>query len=863
MAKFNDKISTRINSQLPEFVIEQHPKFAKFLKVYYQLLESAEIKVTSIENTDGLLLESETGQINNLVLNATGIGTARTQLNIGDKLILEESIFGKFEVGEVVKGQTSGATANVIVEDLSNGRLFISAQNKFKLNEVLVGQSSGAQCVLNQYRPNPVQNIQELINFKDPDKTISDFLTSFRDEFLATLPEILANDVDKRNLIKNIRSLYRLKGTQKGHQLFFRLLFNEDSETIYPREQLLRLSDGKFDTQKVMRVVDSNGDMSDLIGREIFGITSRATAIVENVIKFQIGSTNVSELILNEDTINGTFTIGETIRGTKTNESEFFVKAIVSGLISDKTITNDGNLYQLLDPITSTGGGEAAVFSIDATGDGKVDEIIIDNPGTDYEIGDELTFNNANTNGAGASGFVSVVNGGITGETNTDAEHIVLEDETGLGDNYSGNKIVQESGTGVNDITDIFISNQGSGYKFLPQVSVSSSTGSNANVKSFGSDIGRIIGVKTNELGINYQNSPSPELNFVSNIIIVNASGAFSQNATITSSGGTSGKVISYDENLGLLKVQTTTGSFNVGETLSGAGTGTIAKLDRATTTLGVKPVVDTDGRFINEDGHVSENTMKIQDSLYYQDFSYVIKVSRSISEWRDAFKKSMHTSGFYFTGQVSFESRLNAKIKSPVEGLVSGIAGTPILSLFNTLFATLFGRRLGTATDGTSLRPNSNTGVKVDLDTSTVEHFDNNTRDLTIRNPNPDIDYTSRVRRRITKPNGEVVFIKRGATYAGPRYNTINRFANTLFGVNSGQSKITFKTLNELELTGTDSSLNGTKGIFFASSNPELSRHFRTRFAIPSYFAFDSDSFDNTVTNFAQTNKTFDDTTP
>ena len=296
---------------------------------------------------------------------------------------------------------------------------------------------------------------------------------------------------------------------------------------------------------------------------------------------------------------------------------------------------------------------------------------------------------------------------------------------------------------------------------------------------------------------------------------------------------------------------------------MSGAGTGTIAKLDRATTTLGVKPVVDTDGRFINEDGHVSENTMKIQDSLYYQDFSYVIKVSRSISEWRDAFKKSMHTSGFYFTGQVSFDSRLNAKIKSPVEGLVSGIAGTPILSLFNTLFATLFGRRLGTATDGTSLRPNSNTGVKVDLDTSTVEHFDNNTRDLTIRNPNPDIDYTSRVRRRITKPNGEVVFIKRGATYAGPRYNTINRFANTLFGVNSGQSKITFKTLNELELTGTDSSLNGTKGIFFASSNPELSRHFRTRFAIPSYFAFDSDSFDNTVTNFAQTNKTFDDTTP
>ena len=228
MAKFNDKISTRINSQLPEFVIEQHPKFAQFLKVYYQLLESAEIKVTSIESTDGLLLETETGQTNNLILNATAIGTARTQLNIGEKLLLEESVYGKFENGEVVKGQISGATATVIVEDLTNKRLFITAQNKFTLNEVLVGQSSGAECVLNSYRPNPVQNIQDLINFKDPDNTISDFLTSFRDEFLKTLPEVLANDVDKRKLIKNIRSMYRLKGTEKGHQLFFRLLFNED-----------------------------------------------------------------------------------------------------------------------------------------------------------------------------------------------------------------------------------------------------------------------------------------------------------------------------------------------------------------------------------------------------------------------------------------------------------------------------------------------------------------------------------------------------------------------------------------------------------------------------------------------------------
>ena len=64
---------------------------------------------------------------------------------------------------------------------------------------------------------------------------------------------------------------------------------------------------------------------------------------------------------------------------------------------------------------------------------------------------------------------------------------------------------------------------------------------------------------------------------------------------------------------------------------------------------------------------------MKVQDSKYYQDFSYVLKVGKSINDWRDAFKKTMHTAGFYFTGQVDLLNRINARIKSPVAGEISG----------------------------------------------------------------------------------------------------------------------------------------------------------------------------------------------
>ena len=45
------KYQQLLNAQVPEFIVADHPKFAEFLKVYYQLLESAELKVKDVQNT--------------------------------------------------------------------------------------------------------------------------------------------------------------------------------------------------------------------------------------------------------------------------------------------------------------------------------------------------------------------------------------------------------------------------------------------------------------------------------------------------------------------------------------------------------------------------------------------------------------------------------------------------------------------------------------------------------------------------------------------------------------------------------------------------------------------------------------------
>ena len=135
MAKFTKKITNLLNQQVPEFVLSDHPKFLEFVKTYYKFMESAEIVVANVELTDGIQLETETAQENNLVLDASRLDTDRTQLDAGDKIILEDSSFGKFTRGETITGASSGATSTVLAEDLTNNRLFISAQDKFNKEE--------------------------------------------------------------------------------------------------------------------------------------------------------------------------------------------------------------------------------------------------------------------------------------------------------------------------------------------------------------------------------------------------------------------------------------------------------------------------------------------------------------------------------------------------------------------------------------------------------------------------------------------------------------------------------------------------------------------------------------------------------
>jgi hypothetical protein len=73
---------------------------------------------------------------------------------------------------------------------------------------------------MSEYRANPVQNIQQLLEYANVDNTIYDFLDQMRDQFMNAIPETLATGVSKRKLLKILKTYMLPKEHQKVTNYF-------------------------------------------------------------------------------------------------------------------------------------------------------------------------------------------------------------------------------------------------------------------------------------------------------------------------------------------------------------------------------------------------------------------------------------------------------------------------------------------------------------------------------------------------------------------------------------------------------------------------------------------------------------------
>ena len=427
----NNKLSPLIEGQVPDFVQSDHPVFVEFLKDYYKFLEAGELTIST--TTDYIALETNTSSY---ILDEVESDRVVTEVGAGTK--------GFFIQNEIITGATSGATATVLVDDSRNARLFISSQQKFITGETITGGTSGSEGLIVKYRANPVQNVQQMLDYADVDNTIYDFLDKMKESFMVDIPEDLATGVSRRDLIKNIKDLYSAKGTSEGHKLFMRILLGETADIIYPNQYMMKASTGDWNKKSVLRVLAfSNVDGEEVISQKITGQTSGATATVVSTIISQQTKDNFNDSVTEFEiaNVNGIFQDNEVVSGVSTvNNRE--VKFTVFGIVQTITMDRGGALYSINEtvPLENVGNNLATVV-VDEVTSGSVSGVIVDDAGINYEVGDIVTFtaNSVDTDVQAATGEVTMIGGGILQETATieddviahpDGSNIVLEDLT-------------------------------------------------------------------------------------------------------------------------------------------------------------------------------------------------------------------------------------------------------------------------------------------------------------------------------------------------------------------------------------------------------------------------------------------------
>jgi len=81
-------------------------------------------------------------------------------------------------------------------------------------------------------------------------------IEAFQDNFFNTYASLVPRNVEvtKEFLIKNILPLYLSKGSEKSFKFLFRLIFNDEVEVSFPRDNILRASDGKWTIDNVINI---------------------------------------------------------------------------------------------------------------------------------------------------------------------------------------------------------------------------------------------------------------------------------------------------------------------------------------------------------------------------------------------------------------------------------------------------------------------------------------------------------------------------------------------------------------------------------------------------------------------------------
>lgn len=268
------KLSILADRFVPDYVKEDYPKFVEFLAGYFKFIEKNYVSndVVKINNTDE---------------------------------ISDETISLTFSCKEThvatQENHPTGPKGGLYWEFIEYVPTYETTEQEWVNSNTYFSASYGI------YRM-----ITDMLEETDIDKnTIDDYLVEYKRQYLSQVPLDEDLTTDKIKLIlKNVREFYKAKGTEASYKFLFNIVYGSDVVFYYPKVDILKTSDGRWNDSSYIVVNKSGQELSSFYDQEIQGITSGARAFVSNDFTRLVEEDND---ILYLTKITGDFLFGEGI----------------------------------------------------------------------------------------------------------------------------------------------------------------------------------------------------------------------------------------------------------------------------------------------------------------------------------------------------------------------------------------------------------------------------------------------------------------------------------------------------------------------------------------------------------------------
>ena len=643
MADSKFKPSLGVETLLSGDLAVESEKFLSFIKAYYEWMQTTKIEITSIVGT---FVKDET------IISASGASAVIKEVAVGE-LIVQVDTRKPFNLLESITGQTSLATANISV-----------------------------------VKDNVIRKTGKILEYRNLETSIDQYVDYLRDELYPSIPVTYFGD--KRLVAQHFKEFFESKSNEQSYRFLFKLLYNENVEFYYPGTDILRISDGNFEKTQIIRTIAVSADTRDIflfLNKTIRGETSGVLANVVDIKKFFIGAIEIAEMTLK--LVSGTFTAGEDIVDIEDED----LSTTIFGIVSAVTVVDGGSGYEEGDIITITGDGADAQAAVSSIKESPISALTVNTVGHGYQLNTEAIINNSGTGGTGflfevselantytvTSGANTYTVGEISklsiinrGEGYFKKPTVTLQDTTISSLGLLSNNLITISNAGSNyGVGNTLIFTGGAGTGAAGQIASVTETitfdllfEDGFQMKADGSyyDIiknedwllkGPIKRIELTNFGTGYTSANLPSITISTttgssaNLIATNIQGK-SANVSIDTSNNITG--------IGSIRaVQITNFGINysvANVSASAVGDGN-ANLVSVITGLGIK-----EGVFLDDDGKVSFKI--IQDSYYYQDYSYVIKSGLAFQTYSDTLKAIIHPAGLQSFGEILLFAELD-----------------------------------------------------------------------------------------------------------------------------------------------------------------------------------------------------------